>query len=124
MNADGETFEERPIPGEYKRCPLHGCAWKLLVPAPPGYVHIGVQLLTVTTGGDTLASLAQAAMIAEARRQEDLVKAHLKTHKMVDFYTTMDWLFQDYREKVGKIEKLLDLVFEATAVQESAEGGE
>lgn len=122
MNRHGETFEERPLPGEYKVCPLHGCRYKLLVGPPDVTMTVRVMDWNWTLGL-TLDEVVAETVRREMQRQEDLIKAHLKTHKMTDFYTTMAWFFQEYREKVGKLEKLLDLVFHATATQEPDKDG-
>ena len=120
MNRHGETFEERPLPGEYKCCPLRGCKYKLYV-GPPD-ITMNVRAIQWAPGA-TVEEAVQETVRRALERQEALIRAHLKTHKMVDFYTTMAGYHQEYREKVAMIEKLKDLVFYATATQEQPEEG-
>lgn len=121
MNRHGETFEERPLPGEYKVCPLHGCRYKLYV-GPPD-ITMGVRTAQWEPGV-TIAEVVEATVRRELKRQEGLIKAHLQTHPLMDFYTTRAHIMGEAVRRADEITKLADLAFLSTATQETeTEGG-
>jgi hypothetical protein len=120
VNANGETFEDRPPPGEYKACPLHGCRYKLYV-GPPDLSYSAHTVEWVP--GVTVPDLVQEVVRRELERQERLIKAHLRSHSQIDFYRTREHIMAEARFQAERIMSLADRVFQATATQEQTEGG-
>ena len=120
MNRHGETFEDRPPPGEYRLCPLPPCKWKLLVPNVSLLANTPFGAVVAIMEGEGPAEFVRRLSLEEVRRQEDLIKAHLKTHELVDFYTASSYAFARYRDEVARIEKLVQLVFEEAATEEES----
>lgn len=122
MNRHGETFANPPMPGEYKVCPLPDCKYKLLV-GPVNVFDVGTSVTFADwVPGESLSDLVEKRFRRELERQEELLKAHLKTHDVREFYRARVKVMQDAYREVDRLMKLADLVFAATAAAEEPEG--
>lgn len=123
VNADGETFEDNPPPGDYLTCPLYDCKYKLRRMSSQQAVMVGAELVHVAAQLKTVQDLAHEALRASSAREEALVKAHLKTHGLLDFYRTCEHIKSQAQKEVARLMRLADLVFVSTATQETTEKG-
>lgn len=136
MNQHGETFEDQPPAGQYWLCPLYGCKYKLLFALPFDLTQnpdrVGplwtIGSMAIWTGYDMraaglLRSYVQAGLEGHVAGRERRMQEHLKTHELLDFYSTRAEIFQEAQKKMERIMKLADQIFVGTASQERPEGG-
>jgi len=123
VNGYGETFEEKPPPGEYLTCPLVDCKWKLAQPSPARLVRMGSELVRQVGATVSINDAVRESIAAVYAQQEVLIKAHLKTHALVDFYRTRAHILTEAHREADKITELAARVFLSQATQGQAKGG-
>jgi len=123
VNEYGETFEEKPPPGEYLTCPLVDCKWKLAQPSPVRLVRMGSELVRQVGYAMSINDAVREFVAGMSAQQEELIKGHLKTHALVDFYRTRAHILTEAHREADKITELAARVFLSQATQEQAKGG-
>lgn len=123
MNGYGETFEEKPPPGEYLTCPLVDCKWKLAQPSPVRLVRMGSELVRQVGYAVSINDAVREFVAGMSAQQEELIKAHLKTHALMDFYRTRMQILSDAHAEADKIMRLAEMTFLSQATQEQTKGG-